>query len=50
MPIVETRREGDIAVIVINNPPVNAQNNAVRAGLLDAFRSVKDDATLPVWC
>ncbi len=45
MPIVETRREGDIAVIVVNNPPVNAQNNAVRAGLLEAFRSIKDDAT-----
>ena len=45
MPIVETRRDGDIAVIVVNNPPVNAQNNAVRAGLIDAFRSVKDDAT-----
>ena len=45
MPIVETRREGDIAVILVDNPPVNAQNNAVRAGLLEAFRSVKNDAT-----
>src|SRR5262245_18543197 len=44
MPIVETRREGDISVIIVNNPPVNAQNNAVRAGLLEAFRGVNDDA------
>jgi 3-hydroxyacyl-CoA dehydrogenase len=45
VPIVESRREGDIAVIIVDNPPVNAQNNAVRAGLRDAFTRVKDDAT-----
>jgi 3-hydroxyacyl-CoA dehydrogenase len=43
--IVEIRRDGDIAVVVVNNPPVNAQNNAVRAALLNAFGSIKDDAT-----
>ena len=46
MPIVELRRQGDIAVIVVDNPPVNAQNNAVRAGLLDAFTQAKKDAAI----
>jgi len=44
MPVVTLRRDGDIAVIVIDNPPVNAQNNAVRAGLVEAFRQARDDA------
>ncbi|MGZ5895718.1 MAG: 3-hydroxyacyl-CoA dehydrogenase NAD-binding domain-containing protein [Xanthobacteraceae bacterium] len=44
MPIVETRRDGDIAVVIVDNPPVNAQNNAVRSGLLDAFVKAKGDA------
>ena len=46
MPIVELRREGDIAVIVVDNPPVNAQNNAMRAGLLDAFTQAGSDAAI----
>jgi 3-hydroxyacyl-CoA dehydrogenase len=46
VPIVELRREGDIGVIVVDNPPVNAQNNAVRAGLLDAFTQAKNDAAI----
>jgi 3-hydroxyacyl-CoA dehydrogenase len=44
VPIVETRRDGNLAVFVVDNPPVNAQNNAVRAGLLDAFATAKADA------
>jgi 3-hydroxyacyl-CoA dehydrogenase len=46
VPIVELRREGDIGVIVVDNPPVNAQNNAVRAGLLDAFTQARNDAAI----
>jgi 3-hydroxyacyl-CoA dehydrogenase len=46
VPIVETRRDGDIAIVVVDNPPVNAQNNAVRAGLLDAFTRAKSDSTI----
>jgi 3-hydroxyacyl-CoA dehydrogenase len=44
VPIVETRRDGDVAIIVVDNPPVNAQNNAVRKELLDAFVKAKADA------
>jgi 3-hydroxyacyl-CoA dehydrogenase len=46
VPIVELRREGDIGVIVVDNPPVNAQNNTVRSGLLEAFTAAKNDASI----
>ncbi len=46
MSIVELRRSGDVAVIVVDNPPVNAQNNAVRAGLLDAFTRARADSAV----
>jgi len=45
MSVVELRREGEFAVITVNNPPVNAQNNAVRAGLVDAFTKAAADKT-----
>ncbi|HEX2653962.1 MAG TPA: 3-hydroxyacyl-CoA dehydrogenase NAD-binding domain-containing protein [Xanthobacteraceae bacterium] len=37
------RREGAIAVIVIDNPPVNALKHEVRAGLVEAFERARDD-------
>jgi 3-hydroxyacyl-CoA dehydrogenase len=36
MPLVTTTLEGDIALIEIDNPPVNATSRGVRQGLLDA--------------
>ena len=33
----------NIAVITVNNPPVNALSQAVRQGLLDAIRKASDD-------
>ena len=30
---VELKQEGDIAILLINNPPVNALSHAVRMGL-----------------
>ena len=41
---VRIERDGAVAVIVVDNPPVNATSHAVRAGLLDAVRAVGDDA------
>src|SRR5262249_34437700 len=41
--IVELR-PGAVAVIVVDNPPVNALKQAVRAGLKDAFTRARDDA------
>jgi 3-hydroxyacyl-CoA dehydrogenase len=41
---VRVERVGGIAVVTIDNPPVNALSQAVRAALLRAFRSLADDA------
>jgi 3-hydroxyacyl-CoA dehydrogenase len=43
---VHLQRDGDIAVLVIDNPPINAGSAAVRQGLLDALQTLRDDATL----
>lgn len=39
---VTIERDGDIAWVIVNNPPVNATSTAVRAGLLDAVKEVQD--------
>jgi len=44
--IVEYRREGSIAVITVNNPPVNALSSAMRKGLTDALAKARDDAAV----
>ena len=43
---VRLEREGNVGVIVIDNPPVNASSFAVRAGLLDAVTAVAADRDL----
>ena len=40
---VRVERDGDVAVIVIDNPPVNASSHAVRQGLVAAIREVDGD-------
>ena len=40
---VRLERQGNVGVIVIDNPPVNASSAAVRAGLLDAVTAVAAD-------
>ena len=41
--VVTVRREGDIALIEIKNPPVNALSQAVRQGLQDAVLTAEAD-------
>ncbi len=41
--LVELRRDGDIAVIVVANPPVNALKHEVRLGIQDVFARANDD-------
>ncbi|HEY7459926.1 MAG TPA: 3-hydroxyacyl-CoA dehydrogenase NAD-binding domain-containing protein [Xanthobacteraceae bacterium] len=41
---VQTRRDGDIAIVVIDNPPVNALRQEVRAGILEAVTKANADA------
>ncbi len=41
--LVDYQREGDLAIVTIDNPPVNATSTAVRTGLLHAIRSAEAD-------
>ncbi len=43
---VTLRREGAIAVITVDNPPVNALKHAVRAGLQKLFKEADADASV----
>ncbi len=43
MSSVDYRREGDIAVLTVNNPPVNALSMAVRIALLDLVKQTDAD-------
>jgi enoyl-CoA hydratase/carnithine racemase len=40
---VHLERDGDVAVVVIDNPPINAGSTEVRRGLLEAVESVQRD-------
>ncbi|MGB5347082.1 MAG: enoyl-CoA hydratase-related protein, partial [Woeseia sp.] len=44
MSVTELQRHGRIAVITVDNPPVNALSHAVRAGLLDCLAEIAADA------
>lgn len=44
--VVATRREGDVLVVSIDNPPVNALGVAVRRGLKDAIGQAGADAAV----
>ena len=43
MAVVETEKQGDVAVIRMNNPPVNALGHALRTGLETAFAEANAD-------
>ncbi|MDI6835155.1 MAG: 3-hydroxyacyl-CoA dehydrogenase NAD-binding domain-containing protein [Rhizobiaceae bacterium] len=43
MSVVTIAREGNIAVVTIDNPPVNALSQAVRQGLIDAAGALDGD-------
>lgn len=43
MPIISIAREGDIAVVTIDNPPVNALSQALRQGLWEAAETLDTD-------
>ena len=44
MAVVETQKQGDVAVIKMDNPPVNALGHALRSGLEKAFNEANADA------
>jgi len=43
---VSIRREGDLAIVTIDNPPVNALSRAVRQGLFDAVTILDNDVSV----
>ena len=43
-PSIDLAHDGDIAIVTIDNPPVNALKHEVRAGLIEAFQRVRNDA------
>jgi 3-hydroxyacyl-CoA dehydrogenase len=45
-PRIRLERHGDVGVILIDNPPINAGSHEVREGLLAAIRAVDADAGL----
>ena len=40
---VNLTRDGNVALVLIDNPPVNATSHAVRAGLVEAIAAANDD-------
>ena len=46
MSAVRIEREGDVAVVVIDNPPVNAGSHAVRQGVLEAVAKIDADPAI----
>ena len=40
--VVDLQQDGDVAVIVMDNPPVNALGNALRTGLMQALDQVRN--------
>ncbi len=45
---VDLRQDGEVAVIIVDNPPVNALKHEVRAGLAEALRQARGDGTITV--
>jgi 3-hydroxyacyl-CoA dehydrogenase len=45
-PVVRSERHGDIALILIDNPPVNASSRAVRQGLVAAIETANKDTNV----
>ena len=43
---VGVERDGDVLVILINNPPINAGSLSVRRGVLESIQLLADDPTL----
>lgn len=46
MSVVSYQLDGDIGVIRLNNPPVNALSHALRTGIQDAIAQAQDDTSL----
>ena len=45
-PSIDLRQAGEVAIVAIDNPPVNALKHEVRAGLVGALRRAGEDASI----
>src|SRR6266516_6977703 len=43
---VSLRRDGNVAIITIDNPPVNALRHGVRKGIMENVIAARDDASV----
>jgi len=43
--VVRLSAQGNVAVVIIDSPPVNAMSQEMRQGLLDAFNALRSDAS-----
>ena len=48
--LVSFTRDGEIGIITVNNPPVNALSPGVPEGIASAARSCKDDDDIKAAC
>ncbi|WP_420335148.1 3-hydroxyacyl-CoA dehydrogenase NAD-binding domain-containing protein [Roseibium sp.] len=46
--VVSIERQGPIALVALNNPPVNAASHAVRSGVWNAIETLQEDADVKV--
>jgi len=46
--VVSIERQGPIALVALNNPPVNAASHAVRSGIWKAIETLQEDAAVKV--
>jgi 3-hydroxyacyl-CoA dehydrogenase len=46
MAVVDVKRMGDVALVTIDHPPVNALSQSVRAGLSDAAKVLGSDQAI----
>ena len=47
-PLVALSRDGAVAIVTLANPPLNAMRHELRAGLVAAFRQLRDDPGIAV--
>lgn len=49
-PVVSVARHRNVAVLSVDNPPINALSDTVRAGLCSALREAEADPQCGRWC
>ena len=47
--LVETGREGEVGILTINNPPVNALSPGVPEGIIAGIEQFEKDRVMPYW-